>query len=366
MIKEITIETFDRIGQLNAACLDMLREAGRDCVFLSPDWFGLLEQYGLPAGQSPRYYVATDQQNRQPLVILPMMGSVASGFPGGKTLSSLSSFYSMDYAPIMAGDNQQALNALVAFILAERPSWDVIDIRMLTEGAEETAALRAAFAASGARTDDFFQFYNWIHRVNGQSAAAYYADRPSRMKNTIRRKQKKFEESYKLSFLLVTGEENMEKAIADYQSIYDKSWKDGEAFPHFIPNFMRVCAKAGMLRLGVIYADEKPVAAQFWIIYGGTAMIYKLAYDEEYAPLSAGSILSKHLMDHAIDVDGVQILDYGVGDEGYKRDWMTEQRQKVGLVAFNNSWRGIYAALRHFGARKLKAGLSHKTENKAR
>ena len=64
-------------------------------------------------------------------------------------------------------------------------------------------------------------------------------------------------------------------------------------------------------------------------------MIYKLAYDEKFGHLGVGSILSRELFRIALDEDHVDEIDYGVGSEPYKKDWMTAVRQIRGLEANN-------------------------------
>src|SRR4029077_5168672 len=101
-----------------------------------------------------------------------------------------------------------------------------------------------------------------------------------------------------------SGEE-LKRGINDYQRIYAASWKEPEAFPEFIPQLLRRSAEKGTLRLGVLYVDAEPAAVQIWLVAGGKATIYKLAYDERFARLSVGSILTKAMFDHVIDTDGV-------------------------------------------------------------
>lgn len=348
------IAIFDSVDKLPPACLDLMNKAGKTCFFSGPDWYRCLERHGLAPAQRPRFYVALAADDT-PLALLPMIEDTGGSWAKPRVLKSFSNFYTMDFAPVLGGvQDEAALAFLARSLLAERPAFDVIDIRMLTEGTATADDLQAAFARTGAASDRFFMFDNWIHPVAGQSSADYYNDRPSRLKNTIRRKRKKFEEAHALSTLVVSDGDDLDKAIADYQLIYAKSWKEDESFPDFIPALMRASARAGVLRLGVIYADGTPAAAQLWMIYSGTAMIYKLAYDEDYSALSAGSILSKHMMDQAIDVDKVEILDYGVGNDAYKRDWMTIRRQKCGILVFNKTLRGLAAAGRHFMGRKIR------------
>ena len=60
-------------------------------------------------------------------------------------------------------------------------------------------------------------------------------------------------------------------------------------------------------------------------------------------------VLTAALMKHVMDEDRVSEVDYLSGDDAYKRDWMAQRRERVGLVAFDpHSPRGLLAAARHF------------------
>lgn len=73
--------------------------------------------------------------------------------------------------------------------------------------------------------------------------------------------------------------------------------------------------------------DDEPVAAQLWIDSYNRAVIYKEAYNEKFANLSHSTILTSHLMRHALDVDQVQEIDYLIVDDVYNRDWMNRQER---------------------------------------
>jgi len=116
-----------------------------------------------------------------------------------------------------------------------------------------------------------------------------------------------------------------------------------------------MCAAMGALRLGIIYVDGEPAAVQLWIVHHGNALIYKLAYDERFGELSVGTILSATLFQHALDVDKVTEVDYLSGDDAYKKDWMSQRRERWGILALNpRTPRGVLAIARHVGGRAAK------------
>jgi len=231
--------------------------------------------------------------------------------------------------------------------------------------------MTAALRAEGYITDTYFCFGNWHLPVLGRSFAAYEETLPSRIRNTIKRGRKKLDGSgaWTMAVHRAPGE-GLERGIEDFQAIYGKSWKTPEPFPHFVPNLCRRAAEHGWLRLGVVRFEDTPIAAQLWLVKDGRALIYKLAYDEEYKRFSAGSVLSAELMRRAFDEDRVDDIDYLTGDDGYKRDWMSHRRVRVGLLAFKRtSLRGLASAARHLGGlgwKRCKARLAAQTAVSAR
>jgi CelD/BcsL family acetyltransferase involved in cellulose biosynthesis len=118
---------------------------------------------------------------------------------------------------------------------------------------------------------------------------------------------------------------------------------------------VRTAAAQGWLRLGVLALDGQAIAAQLWLVHDGKASIYKLAYVEGFERYSAGSVLTHALMQHVIDVDQVQEVDYLTGDDGYKQDWMSHRRERRGIVAFDlRTLRGLALAARHVVGKWIK------------
>jgi CelD/BcsL family acetyltransferase involved in cellulose biosynthesis len=110
----------------------------------------------------------------------------------------------------------------------------------------------------------------------------------------------------------------------------------------------------GSLRLGLIYVGQAPVAAQLWLMSGSKAVIYKLAYDEAYEAYSVGSILTRELASFVLSHDHPDELDYGVGSEPYKKDWMDGSRRLIGIEA--NNWR-TFAGTVHAIEQRARSGL---------
>jgi len=60
-----------------------------------------------------------------------------------------------------------------------------------------------------------------------------------------------------------------------------------------------------------------------------------------------------------IDVDKVVEVDFGSGDDPFKKDWMSNRRERWGLIAFNlRTVRGAKEATRHLIGRGIKRAIS--------
>jgi len=87
--------------------------------------------------------------------------------------------------------------------------------------------------------------------------------------------------------------------------------------------------------LGLAWHGDTPIAAQLWLSSHGRADIYKVAYDEEYKRFAPGSVLTAEVMKHVIDIDQVKEVDYLIGDDPYKKRWLSQRRERWGWVAYN-------------------------------
>jgi Acetyltransferase (GNAT) domain len=340
----------------------LFSRAGSASFFHTLPWYRNFVENALAPNERPRIYAVapTSAEGAGRAVMLMRRPGSDSGSPASRRLSGLSSYYTSLFGPVLDPDEpdvQGVLGALASAMARDEVRWDTIDLRPLALDAPAFPALVKAFRDAGFAAQSYFCFGNWYLQVGRRSYAEYFETLPSQLKNTVTRKRKQLEK-LKSRIVVCRDETGLEEALRAYEQIYAVSWKVPEPYPHFISGLCRTCAASGSLRLGIVYLDDQPVAAQIWIVHAGIAAIYKLAYDERFAKLSAGSILTAHLMQHAIDIDKVHEVDYLTGDDAYKKDWMSDRRERWGIAAFNlRTPLGMLAAAWHFGARAAKRAL---------
>jgi len=217
--------------------------------------------------------------------------------------------------------------------------WDLLEFGPVPKHSHIHKDLIRSLVVQNLRYVSYFQCVNWYLDVDGRSYYEYSLTLPKRLRNTINRKGKQLKGDQKL-IIKIHANENVVPWIKDFQSIYDKSWKPEEGYPDFIMEMLEKFSLLGWGRLGMAYYDGKPIASQFWLVKDDVAYIYKLAHVKGYERISSGTLLTAQLMEYVIDRDKVKKVDFLVGDEAYKRDWMSHSRELLRIVVFNKTYKG--------------------------
>lgn len=284
-------------------------------LFDRPDWFEALHRQCLP--------------DRQPLIITAENGRARCYLflmrqaPGRH--ASLSNWYSFHWRPVFSRAEDEVTRRALLIACAKQAAKHAHRLHFTPVPGEDGMADRIAdtFAQAGWIAHASPCDSNHVLHVNGRSFDEYWASRPGVLRSTVKRKGKKGIVSIRIESAF------SDESWADYEHVYARSWKPREGHPDFLRDLAWRESEAGCLRLGLAYIDGAPVAAQFWTVEHGEALIHKLAHDDAAKAASPGSLLSAALFQHVIDVDRVRLIDFGTGDDGYKRDWMDGVRPRI-------------------------------------
>lgn len=303
--------------------------ASRRHFQLDPDWWRLYAKTVMQGSRGTRLFVA--RRGSRPQAVLPINLDPALERLGGM-VGALSNYYTALYEPLLAADATAAeLEPLLHAVRAEVAPGASLRFQPMDPSSPTLALLEGALARAGYASFRFPLAGNWILPVR-QSWEEYFASRPGPLRSTIQRMGRRLgAEGGHIE--LVTGSEGLERALQAFQDVYGRSWKPREPVDRFIPELVALCARRGWLRLATAWVGERPIAAQLWIVHDERAFIFKLAYDDEFRRMAPGTLLTAFLMKHVIETDRVREVDFLIGDEPYKQQWMTERRERVGLVA---------------------------------
>ncbi|WP_269632699.1 GNAT family N-acetyltransferase [Pelomonas sp. BJYL3] len=341
-------------------------------LFQTPPWFRLMASRGLGGQGEPVLFSAEAGAGRR--LSLWLCRHERPVAPAGARLTALGNFYSPRFGPLLepaspAWESAEAAQAARSIGLQLRCDADgaVLSLQPLQAGSAELKLLQGGLTAAGYRTDCYHCFENWVLPCAGLRFEPYWAARSSRLRNTERRARKRLQAEHGLSIEIVrTAGPALDRALQDFESVYQDSWKQGEVRPDFIRELVQLLAADGRLRLGVLRLQGVAQAAQLWWVHEGVASIYKLAYRDSAAKLGVGTVLSASLFQDTLDSGEVHLIDYLNGSEPYKQDWVSERREFLGLVAFDLRRPAAWMpALRHFGGRWIKGLLKRLRPHKA-
>jgi hypothetical protein len=312
-------------NQLPESAASLFSRAANDSIFFSRTWFENLLR-NAPTDRKA-VLLACVVEDGNVLALLPLeMRSRQHWY-------SFTNLYSSLYTLLLAEHKQGEVIECLAGGLSRLP-FSSLRLDPVSGDDRNLQGFQQAMESLGIPCHRTFRFYNWIHRAQGQSFDDYMAARPARVRNSIARKERKLARDHGYTIRLFTNS-GLQQAMADYNAVYQRSWKAGELYGDFIEGLVRGLSEQGWLRLAILYVDEMPVAAQLWFMANGKASIFKLAHDEHWRRYSPGSILTKYLIRHVIDNDKAAEIDFLTGNDAYKQDWMSERRERWTLYCIN-------------------------------
>lgn len=347
-----------RVEHLGFAALPQAARAlfGAD-AYSTLAWYDCVVRAGLTAGARPVFHLVW--QGAALLGVIPMQISAAGAY------TAMTTPYTALWSPMLRAGLGQA--ELVAIGHALGRFWRISALTRLDAldgNSGWLPPLLAGLRRAGLVGLRFDHFGNWHLPVSGLGWDAYLAGRPGQLRSAADRRGRVLMDRKGGRFVLVDSTTGLEAALAAYAQTYAASWKPAEPEPDFIPELARAAANAGLLRLGVLWLGDVPVAAQIWLLHpGGWAGVQKLAHDEAYRALAPGTVLTALMVRHLLQRDGVTELDFGRGDDFYKRSWTGQRRQRTGVI-LAAPWRvaGAAAIARHAGGRLLGRGSAVSSE----
>ena len=312
----IELAAFTDIEAVATDAAGALDRARQPSLFDRLDWYRLVVGHCPPEG-SPLIVRARDGANAAWLFLSRQ----------GQKAAALANWYSLKTGMVSSGRPVPALVEAIGDYL--RTNLHLASIELAPLPPDQADILELPFRNAGWIGRRSTVASNWQVRTAAMDWRHFLQARPSQLQNTIRRK----EGASDLEIRIISEFDAF--AWQCYEDVYKESWKPTEGSPAFLRALAEAEGKAGTLRLGLALASGKPVAAQFWLVENGEATIHKLAHRESCRAKSPGTVLSAAMFRYVIDVDKVQLIDFGTGNEPYKAQWMDQVRPLYRLRLHN-------------------------------
>jgi Acetyltransferase (GNAT) domain len=323
-------------------------------------WYQNFAATCLDAGDRPVFFDLSDGADGQTVLMMRLRHDRV-GLLQGRTLASLTNYYSCWFSPLGLEKMRDPVAAIEDWGHALR-TWRHRPHRIRFDALDSPSpafdALATGLRRAGYWIERYPQFGNWFLAVADRDFRRYWLSRAPALRHTIERKERALRSRHAVAVDVIGEADGAESAIAQYEQVYAASWKEGEPYPQFVPGLIRVGLGAQSLEVGILSIDGMPAAAQIWIFFNGRATIFKLAHAESVKHWSPGSILTRHLMERALSNPRVAEIDFGRGDDSYKRLWLPGRRERWGVQAYDPATMiGLGHAVRNLGPQAVRRWL---------
>lgn len=310
------------------------------------EWFDLCLRHG----EQGNLFVLTVRRGGEIVAIAPLM--VRKERYKGLVPARTVSFIGGNRSPlkgIVLGKKDDVLqcmadNIVLEYLQKKFRAWDIFQLDPISASSVEEGNFPNLLRSMGLTFRKHVSCMNRYCDVADISYQSYFEMLPQSTQKDIRYCWRRLEKSGSVKSQIISGGESLDQYLDLYDTVRSRSWKAPEKDKYFNRDLMHLAANKGWLRLGFLYFNGVPIAAQKWFISNNTAYIYDVLYDDEYKKHSPGKLLSTILFKNAIDNDHVFFIDYLRGSESYKEEWTPLLRERHGIVTYNRTFRGSLLA----------------------
>lgn len=334
------VEVISAEADLLALAADWNRLADRDGNPLRRfEWFRASSE-ALDAGERLRVLVRRDSSGVRGIVPLITEGTWPT------TRLRMLDHFTFEPTGFLFSDDE-ALSALCAAVLAQRRP---VEIGRLRAGGPEIEILRSASGLGGlaiapsvnAPTARVDLSAGWSAIESGMSTSS---------RSIIRRKRRMAERSGAITVTSLSPTvDTVDAAMADLFRIEDAGWKSRAGtsilrdtrMHRFLSAYGRAAAQTGMLRLYFLHIGADLAAVRMAIQHGGALWEIKIGYDERWAKVSPGMLLTHECIRLAAE-SGLRGFEFLGVASPWQMHWPVELTQHRRFYFFPPSVTGVTA-----------------------
>ena len=345
-IKEIT--NLNEFKSLKNVWNNLASRQGRDTPFLSHEWFMLWMDHFL---NDNKLLILLLCKEDIVLTIAPFLVTEETFCSIKVTkLQLIGNVYSPVRNFIFRHHDKRSkeiyLWHIIGYLLTNFRAWDLIDLSPIRSDDETFFILQNLMRACKRMYTDQVDLAHWYLDKIDYSGENYLSRRSKNIRSELRRRRQKLESLGDLELRVIRKGNEIDKYMDYYYDVYAKSWKGKENIgPTFHRALARLAAEQGWLRLAFLFLDGTPIASQLRIVFNDACFFLKTAYDRQYRKYGPGIIMLADMIKYVIDVDHVREIDFGPGDEPYKRSWASQKREMRKIIIFNTTLKGRFLAL---------------------
>jgi CelD/BcsL family acetyltransferase involved in cellulose biosynthesis len=123
----------------------------------------------------------------------------------------------------------------------------------------------------------------------------------------------------------------------------------------FLGELAELLSKRGWIVLTRLLVNDRPVAWNYGFQFAGSWFYYQPTFDSAWQHFSPGLCLLSKIVECACDNPAIQLVDLGLGAEGYKQRFATCVRQTLDVSATTSAMRHVKESMRYRAASAVKS-----------
>jgi CelD/BcsL family acetyltransferase involved in cellulose biosynthesis len=253
---------------------------------------------------------------------------------------------------LLAADDGELVGAFLdALASPAAGKWDVLQLSRLLEEAPLAGALKGELARRRVR-------HRWrleqpsYYMPLPDNYTAYLASRSGKLRNYLKRAEKKLAAEGAVTFTRVQPGEPLDKAYDELLEIERDSWKHASGTSistarnqeGFYRDLVETAGQAGTLHLTFLRLGGVAIAHNLGLLCGGLYFYSKTSYRQAYRPQGAASIGRARLIELLI-AEGCTAVDFPGEPYEWEQQWTDTVRWHQSLLVFNRTMTGRVVGL---------------------
>lgn len=223
---------------------------------------------------------------------------------------------------IEVGQEDAVYDALLDYLHAEAPAWDLVDLCNLPQHSLTSVGLRERAEARGYQTivevEDVCPIIDLPATWDD-----YLLCLDKKQRHELRRKLRRADTEADTRFIVIGTEHDLRAEMHRFIDLHQKSTPEKDNFMDpqmqgFFFDVAGVLQAKGWLQLAFVEIDGQKAAALLNFDYGNSILVYNSGYDPaQFSHLSPGIVVTARCIEHAIAL-GRSKFDFLRGNEVYK------------------------------------------------
>jgi CelD/BcsL family acetyltransferase involved in cellulose biosynthesis len=244
---------------------------------------------------------------------------------------------------IIADGNEQVLNCIVEYLLANQRYWDMLRLRHIPKTAATACHFQNGRCDPRLAVKTICEDKCLTLDIDGcWDEYARHSKAAKKARKKIAYHTRRLGNYGKVTIRQVVDQEEIQPVLDVMFDLHCKRWNSTSTPSIFDdPRYRRLYSDLTFAlmpegRVGLLVAEVagKPIAVLYYSLFEQSCLTQFIAFDMDYAPGAPALLLFEHLVRQAFTAGNIQLVDFGY-DYDYKRLWTNDEKERVSLEVYS-------------------------------